>query len=155
MERRSQSNQFQNPTSSQGNNFKNEPERFVTRSRLQGNSQIRTEKLSENTNMRIPPIQSNQELKNIQKLQGEVQKYKSLYEDTKSEMEKIREAFVELQSQVKILSDKGEGDADVSSGSSTPKEIIEDKWIELVDPDTGNVFIWNKDTDETKWKSEL
>ena len=93
-------------------------------------------------------------------LRAEVNKYKSLYEQTMNELNDLKLHVSKLESKLEFDSDgnaDADADADVDGNSTTTiAENVDDiHWVEVTDPDTGNVFLWNKDTGETRWKNKI
>lgn len=89
-------------------------------------------------------------------LQQQVQKYKRHIEVLERQRKAEEAENTELRQQIRHLKDElqnAQGGTPLDSGNEGENE--EDAltpWVEVIDPDTGETFFWNENTEEMKWE---
>jgi hypothetical protein len=81
--------------------------------------------------------------------QQQVQKYRQQAEVAETKAQEVEQENLRLLQAVAELQDKLESAAKPPEGSEGV--VVEAPWMEVIDPDTGDVFYWNEDTEEMRW----
>lgn len=71
--------------------------------------------------------------------------------DDKDDIELLKREVKELKDELHNMKDYNEDD-DIDNGSSQNGEDSSGHWSQVIDPDTGEVFFWNDETEEIKWE---
>mmetsp|Transcript_5329 Transcript_5329/g.7677 ORF Transcript_5329/g.7677 Transcript_5329/m.7677 type:complete len:532 (+) Transcript_5329:86-1681(+) len=108
-----------------------------------------------------PPtlVPGGEEVKDLKRrvlaLQQQVQKYKRHIEVLERQRQNEEEENIRLKQRIRQLEEdllNTQGDTPPDSGNEgVNKEDTVASWVEVTDPDTGEIFFWNEDTEEMKW----
>jgi hypothetical protein len=83
--------------------------------------------------------------------QQQVQKYKQQAEVAATKVQEVEAENVRLLQAVAELQDKLDTTVKPEETKAPEGVVVEAPWMEVVDPDTGDVFYWNEDTEEMRW----
>jgi len=84
--------------------------------------------------------------------QQQLQKYKKQVIELQRERKEVMEENIQLRTKIlqlenDLLQERERVKADVRNDGD-----IAGSWLEVKDPDTGDLFFWNEETDEMKWE---
>jgi len=104
----------------------------------------------------MTPVNSDSDVKQLKMriaaLQQQVQKYKRKTDELEEEKKEVTERNIQLRTQVSQLEDELLQRRRSEEVNSRNEGDIDGPWIEVKDPDTGDLFFWNEETDEMKWE---
>lgn len=87
-------------------------------------------------------------------LQQQVQKHRRQEEAAAEKAEEREREILRLRQLVLELEDKLSAIAPESSETKSDETGVQAPWMEVVDPDTGEIFYWNEETEEMRWEME-
>ena len=86
----------------------------------------------------------------VNSLQATVEQYELQLSRAETEMEKLRNLVRDLEDSL-----MGEESVKNADGSSSSIESARGDWVQVEDPDTGEIFYWNEETEEIKRNERL